>query len=375
LYAQYLAYRVEFDEAISRCLATSSFIGGPDHVVFAQEFADFCGGGHVALCGNGTDALHLTLAEILGRGDDTGEVITVSHTFIATTEAIALAGYRPVFVDVDPHTCLMDVSALEAAITPRTRALMPVHLYGQMVPMDHIMAIARRHKLPVIEDAAQAHGATWQGKGPGQWAQAACFSFYPGKNLGAWGDGGAVFTRDKDLADRIRMRANHGRTAKYEHEFEGINSRLDGLQAAILRVKLRHLARWNAARRQVAQWYDELLEGALHIQRPVTHPAAEHVFHLYVVQVEDRDRVLGRLRQRGIGAGVHYPIPLHEQPAYRPLGLAPEALPQTHRVAQRVLSLPIFPEMTREQVQIVCQALLECVEERDQGAHPEETAS
>jgi dTDP-4-amino-4,6-dideoxygalactose transaminase len=210
----------------------------------------------------------------------------------------------------------------------------------------------------VIEDAAQAHGATWQGKGPGQWGDAACFSFYPGKNLGAWGDGGAVFTRDENLASRIRMRANHGRMAKYEHAFEGMNSRLDGLQAAILRVKLRHLREWNEARRRIAGWYDAFLDGACHIQRPVTRPEAEHVFHLYVVQVSERDDVLERLRECGIGAGVHYPIPLHEQPAYRHLAMTPESLPRTYKVAQRILSLPIFPEMTCEQVHVVVEALV-----------------
>lgn len=357
--AQYVAHKAEFDEAVSRCLAASSFIGGPDHDAFAEEFAHFCGGGYAALCGNGTDALHLALMEILGQGDGAGEVITVSHTFIATAEPITLAGYRPVFVDIETDTCLMDVSQIEEAITPRTQALIPVHLYGQMVAMDQLMEIARSHNVLVIEDAAQAHGATWQGKGPGQRGDAACFSFYPGKNLGAWGDGGAVFTRDKGLADRIQMRANHGRKAKYEHVFEGINSRLDGLQAAILRVKLRHLTQWNQARRRVASWYDEVLSDASHIQRPVTRPEAEHVFHLYVVQVDNRDEVLERLRKRGVGAGVHYPIPLHQQPAYRYLRIPPESLPRTHEVAQRVLSLPIFPEMTREQVHRVVEVLLD----------------
>ena len=359
LKAQYLAYKDEFDAALARCVTSSSFIGGSDHKAFAQEFAEFCGGGHVVLCGNGTDALHLALVEMLGPGDGSGEIITVSHTFIATTEAITQAGYRPVFVDIEPETCLMDVSLVEEAITPRTKAILPVHLYGQMVPMDRLMEIARRYNLLVLEDAAQAHGATWLGKGAGQWADAACFSFYPGKNLGAWGDGGAVLSRNQELIERIQMRANHGRTAKYEHQFEGINSRLDGLQAAILRVKLRHLSEWNKARRQVAAWYDDLLDGVHGVQLPVTRPEAEHVFHLYVVQVEQRDKVLSGLKRNGIGAGVHYPIPLHEQPAYRYLELAPESLPRTHEVAPRVLSLPIFPEMTFEQVQRVVKVLLD----------------
>jgi dTDP-4-amino-4,6-dideoxygalactose transaminase len=357
LSAQYNAHQTELDEAVSHCLASTSFIGGPDHKAFTEEFADFCGGGHVALCGNGTDALYLALLELLGQGDGTGEVITVSHTFIATAEAITLAGYRPVFVDIAPDTCLMALSLVEKAINPITRAILPVHLYGQMVPMGQLMAIAQRHNLLVIEDAAQAHGATWQGKGAGQWGDAACFSFYPGKNLGAWGDGGAVFTRNQNLANRIRMRANHGRVAKYEHSFEGISSRLDGLQAAILRVKLRHLSQWNQRRRQIAQWYDELLEGVPQVQKPVTRSEAENVFHLYVIQVDDRDRILKQLHQSGIGAGVHYPIPLHEQPAYAHLGLAPDSLPNTHRAAQRVLSLPIYPEMTKSQVEAVVKAL------------------
>ena len=359
LRAQYRAYKEEFDAALERCVTSSSFIGGPDHKAFAQEFAEFCGGGHVALCGNGTDALYLTLMELLGLGNSQGEVITVSHTFTATAEAITLAGYCPVFVDVEPDTCLMDVSLIEEAMTMRTKALLPVHLYGQMVPMDRVMEIARRRSLPVVEDAAQAHGARWQGKGPGQWGDVACFSFYPGKNLGAWGDGGAVFSQDQALVERIQMRANHGRTAKYVHEFTGVNSRLDGLQAAILRVKLRHLAEWNEKRREVAACYGELLGGVDGVQLPTVADAAEHVFHQYVIQVDDRDRILDLLHGQGIGAGIHYPIPLHEQPAYAHLGIAPEALPVTHALARRVLSLPIYPEMALEQVETIVALLRE----------------
>ena len=359
LHAQYVAYKSEFDQALANCIEACSFIGGPDYRAFAEEFAEFCGGGYVTPCGNGTDALILALVELLGKGDGSGEIITVSHTFIATTEAITQAGYRPVFVDIEPETCLMNVSLVEEVITPNTKALLPVHLYGQMVPMDRLMEIANRHNLPVIEDAAQAHGATWLGKSPGQWGDVACFSFYPGKNLGAWGDGGAVFTRNKELAERLQMRADHGRTLKYEHEFEGINSRLDGLQAAILRVKLRHLSAWNRARRQAASWYDDLLSDVETVRCPVTRSEAEHVFHLYVVQVKQRDNKLETLKQAGIGAGIHYPIPLHEQPAYRYLNVAPDTLPVTHEVAKRVLSLPIFPEITREQVHKVVDTLLE----------------
>jgi dTDP-4-amino-4,6-dideoxygalactose transaminase len=357
LHAQYINHQEEFDAAIKKCIHSSSFIGGDDHRAFAEEFEDFCGGGHVALCGNGTDALALAILELLGQGHESEEIITVSHTFIATAEAITQVGYTPVFVDIHPDTCLMNVDLLEEAITPRTKAIIPVHLYGQMVPMDAVMEIAKRYGLAVIEDAAQAHGAKWQGRGPGHWGDAACFSFYPGKNLGAWGDGGAVFSRDQGLIERLRMRTNHGRKAKYEHEFVGVNSRLDGLQAAILRVKLRHLNDWNAKRRQVAVWYHQLLGGLNHIKLPSIAEDAEHVFHLYVVQVEDRDRVYAFLHEQGVGAGIHYPIPLHEQPAYAYLKVPSKSLPETDKIACRIISLPIYPEMRREQVEAVVYTL------------------
>jgi dTDP-4-amino-4,6-dideoxygalactose transaminase len=360
--AQYERYRDELDAAVRRCVAGTSFVGGADHKAFAAEFAEFCGGGGAALCGNGTDALYLALLELLGQGDGEAEIITVSHTFIATVEPITLAGYRPVFVDVEEDTCLMDVDAIEAAITPLTRAIVPVHLYGQMVAMDRVREIADRHGLRVIEDAAQAHGASWKGGGPGRWGDAACFSFYPGKNLGAWGDGGAVFCRDPDRAAHIQMRANHGRQSKYEHEFVGVNSRLDGLQAAVLRVKLRHLGEWNDERRERAAIYDQLLSDVDGVQLPVTAEGATHVYHLYAVQVrEHRDRVLERMKEQGVGAGIHYPIPVHEQPAYRHLGVAPDALPLTHRVAGQVLSLPLYPELTADQCRLVATALREAV--------------
>lgn len=358
LHAQYHRYQSEFDSAVADCLAHTSFIGGPDHKAFAAEFAAFCGGGSVALCANGTDAIYLALVELLGKGDGTGEVITVSHTFIATSESISMAGYKPVFVDVRPDTLLMDPAKVEAAITPRTRAIVPVHLYGQMVEMDKIMDIARRHNLKVMEDAAQAHGATWQGKGPGGWGDAATFSFYPGKNLGAWGDAGAVYSRDAELIKRITMRANHGRIGKYEHEFEGSSSRLDGLQAAVLRVKLRHLAQWNEERRQVAAWYNDLLGKSPKITLPVILPGAQHVFHLYVIQADNRNEILAALKVADIEGGVHYPLPLHEQPAYCHLGYTPDSLPVTHRIASRILSLPVYPEMTRAQVEIVASVVL-----------------
>jgi dTDP-4-amino-4,6-dideoxygalactose transaminase len=361
LRAQYEAHRAELDAAVAGCVGNTAFVGGPDLKAFEEEFAAFCGGGYAVGCGNGTDAIEIAVREVLGGGDGSGEVITVTNTFIATTEAITTAGYRPVLVDCRPGTYEMDPAAVARAITPRTKAILPVHLYGQMAPMDEIMTVAQKHGLKVVEDAAQAHGASWKGKGPGQWGDAATFSFYPGKNLGAWGDGGAVFTRDAGLAKRIRMRANHGRTDKYLHEFEGRNSRLDGLQAAVLRVKLRHLADWNAARRRAASWYDRFLEGDNRITRPVVDPAGEHVFHLYVVEVDDRDRVLADLQKRGIGAGVHYPVPLHKQPAYAGHGYAAADFPVATASADRILSLPIFPELTEAQAERVAKTLREVV--------------
>lgn len=361
LHAQYARYRVELDGAMQRVLAATSFIGGDEHTAFARDFAAWCGSGSAALVGNGTDALTLAIVEVLGQGDGKGEIVTTSHTFVATAEAIVNAGYRPVFADIDPATCLMSVAAAEEVVTPQTRGLMPVHLYGQMVDMKALRALADRRGLSIIEDAAQAHGATRNGLRPGDLSDAATFSFYPGKNLGAWGDGGAVYSKDKNLIERIECRANHGRSSKYLHKTQGSNSRLDTLQAAVLRAKLPHLNDWNAVRRRVAKRYDDLLAGENRIQRPVTDVGAEHVFHLYVVQVDDRDRIRKHLNDQNIGAGVHYPVPVHEQPAFLNLGYAPDDLPHTSRTAKRVLSLPIYPEITDAQIEQVGRTLLEAV--------------
>lgn len=361
LKAQYARYRSELDDAVQRIASNTSFIGGAEHDAFAREFAAWCGDGNVALVGNGTDALELAAIELLGEGDGSGEILTTSHTFVATAESIANAGYRPVFCEIDEATCLTSPAAIERAITPRTRAIMPVHLYGQMVDMPAIRAIADKYGLKVIEDAAQAHGASYAGVRVGELGDAACFSFFPGKNLGAWGDAGAVYARDAALIDRINRRANHGRAEKYLHDYQGVSSRLDTLQAAILRVKLRYIDEWNEARRKVASWYDELLSGQNGITRPVSDPRATPVFHLYVVQIDDRDRVREKLNAAGIGAGVHYPVPVHEQPAFRHLGYQPDAFPVTSRVAKRVLSLPIYPEITRAQVERVASALIDAV--------------
>jgi dTDP-4-amino-4,6-dideoxygalactose transaminase len=361
LKAQYQAHKDEFDRALFDCIGNTRFIGGADHAGFETELAEFLGGGHVALTSCGTHALALTLSELLGPGNGTEEVITVSHTFIATVEAIVLAGYKPVFVDIDPVTYCMDVGALAAAVTARTRAIMPVHLYGQMADMDGIMAVAQRHGLVVVEDAAQAHGAAWNGKQAGLTSHAACVSFSPAKNLGAWGDGGAVFTRDGDLAAKLRKTVDHARLSKYEHGYLATNSRLDGLQAAILRVKLRHLPVWTRARQERADWYRDLLADCDGVQLPVCAEAAVHVYHLFVIQVDRRDEVLKTLNHNGVGAGIHYPIPAHEQPACRHLGYAAGDLPVTHEVSQRIISLPLFPELSRDQAETVARAVRSAV--------------
>lgn len=355
LKAQLRSIRDQIDAAVESVMDKARFVGGAEVALFETEFAGFCGAEACVGVGNGTDALYLALRALgVGRGD---EVITVSHTFVATAEAISLAGATPVFCDILPDTLLMDSASFEAAITPRTKAVIPVHLYGQACDMDKINGVAAHHGLRVIEDAAQAHGASWRGRRVGGLGDAACFSFYPGKNLGALGDGGAVVSDNAALIDTVRRLANHGRQTKYVHEIEGVNSRLDAIQAAVLRVNLRHLAAWNAARRTIASWYDELLDAGSMAQRLVCRSEAEHVHHLYVVMVDARDQVLSGLAAHGIAAGVHYPVPLHEQPAYAHLAIAPSALPVTHDVARRVLSLPMFPELRRDQVERIVRSL------------------
>ncbi|QGY39351.1 aminotransferase class I/II-fold pyridoxal phosphate-dependent enzyme [Pseudodesulfovibrio cashew] len=360
LKAQYRNIKNEVDAAMLSTAERASFIKGPDHEPFAEEFASFCGGGHTALCGNGTDALYLALYETVGHGDGSEEIITTTHTFIATAEAIVRAGYKPVFVDIDPASYLLDVDQVEKAIGLKTKAIIPVHLYGRMAPMDRLMAVADKHGLTVIEDAAQAHGALYKGKGPGKWGAAACFSFFPGKNLGAYGDGGAVFSEDETLVERIRSFANHGRDTKYLHDRYGVNSRLDGMQASVLRAKLPHLAGWTRQRQNVAALYDELLSGVDGIVCPETDADTNHVYHLYVIRVNDaetRERVLEGLKSEGVMAGIHYPVPLHEQPAFAHMAHAPEDFPVAHAAAQRIISLPLYPEISEAQVRRVAETL------------------
>ena len=345
----------ELYRATSEVAGSGRFTGGPVCERFAEEFAAYCGVSHCVPCGSGGDAMYLALRAVLGLGDGQREVISVSHAFAATAEAITNAGYQPVLVDVDPQTYLMDLDQVETAITPSTAAIVPVHLYGQMVSMPAVSEIARRHRLAVIEDAAQCHGAIHDGCRPGQLSDAAAFSFHPDMNLGAWGDAGAVVTRSESVAGKVNMLSNHGRPNGREHQDIGIGSRMDALQAAVLCVKLRHLDRWNEARRQAAEWYRQFLGDDADCALPVVDPNSEHVYHRFVIQTDDRDALLNRLAKAGIGAGVHYPVPVHEQPAYDFLGLAPDALPATHALCRRILSLPMFPAITRDQVERVCE--------------------
>jgi dTDP-4-amino-4,6-dideoxygalactose transaminase len=287
------------------------------------------------------------------------EVITTSHTFIATAEAIALTGAKPVFVDIDPQTYTMDVSQIEAQITPQTRAIIPVHLYGQSADMDPIVELAEQRGIRVIEDACQAHGARYKGRRTGGLGHVAAYSFYFSKNLGAYGEGGMVTTRDGELAQKLRMLRDHGSPERYHHELVGLNGRLDEIQAAVLRVKLPHLDDWNAQRRANAMHYTELLAGIEEAMAPAIAPYAEHVFHLYVVRVPQRDALLAHLRERGVGAGIHYPVPCHLQPAFRELGYAPGDLPVTERIAGEIVSLPMYAELTAEQRVYVADAIRE----------------
>jgi dTDP-4-amino-4,6-dideoxygalactose transaminase len=355
LRVQYQALRDEVEPAMQSVLERGAFIMGPEHQGFEQAFARYLGVRHCLGVATGTDALELALRALgLGPGD---EVITVPNTFIATTEAISHVGATIRWVDVDPRTYNLDPAQLEAAITPRTRAVLPVHLYGQPAHMEPILAIARRHGLKVIEDCAQAHGARDHGRRVGTFGDLACFSFYPGKNLGAYGDGGAVVTNDDALAERVGLLRNHGQQTKYVHVVEGWCHRLDNLQAAVLSVKLRHLDDWNDCRRQAAATYDRFLRDLPRVVIPYVPPGMEPVYHLYVVQLPDRDRVQAALQAQGIATGIHYPIPLHQQPAYAYLGHAPGDFPVSAALGPKILSLPMFPEITAEQIEAVVVAL------------------
>jgi dTDP-4-amino-4,6-dideoxygalactose transaminase len=354
LRAQYLSIKAEIDEAIARVLETTAFVLGREVEVFEAAFAEYVGAKFCVGLNSGTAAVQLAVMACgITAGD---EVIVPANTFFASAEGVSTAGAAPVFVDADPISYNIDPARIEAAITERTRAIMPVHLYGQAADLDPIFDIARRHKLRVIEDAAQAHGSLYRGRRVGALSDAGCFSFYPGKNLGAYGEGGAVVTNDESIARRVRLLRDHGSEQKYRHEIVGYNFRLEGIQGAILNVKLRHLDKWNDLRRAHAARYDEMLAGtALTLPREMDY--ARHIYHLYVVQSDARDALQQRLTAAGVQTGIHYPVPIHLQPAYASMGHQSGDFPESERQAARILSLPMYPELTVEQIEKVAEAI------------------
>jgi len=350
LKTQYQNIKPEIDAAIASVLDGCQFVLGPEVAAFEEEFAIYCGAPECIALNSGTSALHLALlAAGVGPGD---EVITVPFTFVASVSAITYVGAQPVLVDIDPRTFTMDPAAIEAVVTPRTKAILPVHLYGQPADMDPIMEVARRHNLIVIEDAAQAHGAKYKGHPVGSIGDIACFSFYPGKNLGAYGEGGAVTTSNAEYARTIRMLRDWGQDRKYHHVLQGFNYRMEAFQGAILRVKLRHLEQWTEARRAIVAKYNQLLTGS-GLERPTEMPWARHVYHTYTLRTNGRDALRAALETEGIQTAIHYPEPVHLQPAYADLGYARLTLPESEKAANQVLSLPVYPEMTDDQIERV----------------------
>jgi dTDP-4-amino-4,6-dideoxygalactose transaminase len=354
LRAQYHNIKPEIDAAIARVLESCQFVLGAEVADFEREFAAYCGSAHGIALNSGTSALHLALlAAGVGPGD---EVITVPFTFVASVAAVAYTGAHAVLVDIDPQSFTLDPAAIEAAITTRTKAILPVHLYGQPADMDPIMEVARRHRLVVIEDAAQAHGAKYKGHSVGSIGDMACFSFYPGKNLGAYGEGGAVTTGNAEFADKIRMLRDWGQDRKYHHVLRGFNYRMEGFQGAILRVKLRHLEQWNDARRAAVAKYNELLAD-VEVGRPKEMSWAHHVYHAYTLRSQDRDGLQAALQSQGIQTGIHYPVPVHLQPAYADLGHGRGAFPHSEAAATQVLSLPLYPELPSRVIAEVASAV------------------
>jgi dTDP-4-amino-4,6-dideoxygalactose transaminase len=350
LKSQYRSIKPEIDRAIQQVLDESQYILGPAVSAFERDFATFCRTKEAIGVNSGTSALHLALLALGVRPGD--EVITVPFTFVASVSAIEYAGAKPVLVDVEADYWTMDPAQLEAAITPRTKAIMPVHLYGQPADMDPILAIAEKNGIPVVEDACQSHGSDYQGRRCGSMGQIGCFSFYPGKNLGAYGEGGAAVTNDAALATRIRLLRAWGEETRYEHKYRGFNYRMDGIQGAVLGVKLKHLESWTEARRARAATYARALQDT-GVVVPVERPGVRHVYHVYVVRTPDRDGLRARLTEAGVQTGVHYPIPVHLQPAYRDLGYSVGDFPVSERAAREVLSLPIYPELTEEQIETI----------------------
>jgi len=350
LAAQLRPIRKEVDAAIARTLDTCSFCLGPDVAQFEQDFAAFCGAQHCLAMNSGTSALHIALLLLgVGPGD---EVITTPYTFAATSWAISYVGAKPVYVDIDPATFNLDPALVERAITPRTKALLPVHLYGHPCDLDALLAIARKHNLPLVEDAAQAHGAKYKGRTIGTFGTVSCFSFYPAKNLGAAGEGGALVTNDPAYAARAKSLREHGSTKRYHHDEVGFNYRMEGMQGAVLGVKLKHLAAWQAGRRRVAARYGELLADTP-LRLPQVADYAESAWHLYTVRHERRDELKAHLDAHGIGNAVHYPMPLHLQKCYASLGYQPGDFPEAERASREVLSLPMYAELTDAQLQRV----------------------
>ncbi|HVF51300.1 MAG TPA: DegT/DnrJ/EryC1/StrS family aminotransferase [Pyrinomonadaceae bacterium] len=356
LQIQYRSLKREIDAAIGRVLESAAFVLGREVEAFEEAFAEYVGARFCVGLNSGTAAIHLALmASGIGAGD---EVIVPANTFFATAEGVSHTGATPRFVDADPVSYNINPALIEAAITPRTRAIMPVHLYGQCADLDPIFDIAARHNLLVVEDAAQAHGSLYKGRRVGALGHAGCFSFYPGKNLGAYGEGGAVVTNDAEVARRVRLLRDHGSERKYRHEIIGYNFRMEGIQGAVLNVKLAHLDGWNDLRRAHAARYNELLQhsAALTLPREMVD-YARHIYHLYVVQTDERDALQKSLAGAGVQTGIHYPVPVHLQPAYASLGYQQGDFPESERQARRVLSLPMFPELTNEQIERVAQAI------------------
>ncbi|MCX7625158.1 MAG: DegT/DnrJ/EryC1/StrS family aminotransferase [Candidatus Sumerlaeaceae bacterium] len=350
----------EIRDEFEKAFYSAAFVGGPQVSAFEDEFAAFCKVAGCASVNSGTDAIRLALMAMgIGAGD---EVICPAHTFIATSEAISQTGAKPVFVDIDPVTYTVDPACVAKAINSRTRAVIPVHLYGQCADMDVLLEIANKHNLLVLEDACQAHGASYKGRLAGSMGHAAAFSFYPGKNLGACGEAGAVTSNDPQIIRKVKMLRDHGQSQKYYHDTEGYNARMDALQAIVLRAKLKHLAAWNEGRRRCAQLYDQRLGTSPRITIPRVAPGNVHVYHLYVILVENRDALQHELARHGIGTGLHYPLPLHLQKAYNHLGYKEGDLPVTERVARSLLSLPMFPHLTEDQIAYVCDKILSAVE-------------
>ena len=354
LKAQYQSIKPEIDAAIARVLESGQFVLGSEVAAFEQDFASYCASSECIAVNSGTSALHLALlAAGVGVGD---EVITTPFTFVASIASILYASARPVLVDIDPESFTIDPAAIEAAITPRTRAIMPVHLYGQSADMDPILEIAKKHNLVVIEDAAQAHGAKYKGRAVGSIGDMGCFSFYPGKNLGAYGEGGAITTSNPEYARKIRLLRDWGQDRKYHHALRGFNYRMEGFQGAILRVKLAHLEKWTEARRSIVGKYNEILADC-DVETPKEMPWARHVYHVYTLRSTERDALQSALTAEGIQTGIHYPVPAHLQPAYSDLGYGPGAFPRAEAIAHEVISLPLYPELSFDQVYEVAQAV------------------